>query len=51
MTPLVEVSNLGKHFATHDTVNHGLEEYVRGDVTTKSAGGYQSIFKSGRMGD
>jgi hypothetical protein len=27
-------SKSGKHFASHDTVNHGAEEYVRHDGTT-----------------
>jgi hypothetical protein len=34
----------------HDTVNHGLEEYVRGDVTTNTVEGYFSIFKRGMKG-
>jgi hypothetical protein len=39
-----------KHFAAHQTVNHGAEEYVRGDVTTNTVEGYFSIFKRGMKG-
>ena len=34
-------------FASYETVNHGEEEYARGDVTTNHAEGYFSIFKKG----
>lgn len=46
----LQYDNLGKHFAAHDTVNHGLEEYVRGDVTTNTVEGYFSVFKRGMKG-
>lgn len=46
----LQYDNLSKHFAMHDTVNHGLEEYVRGDVTTNTVEGYFSIFKRGMKG-
>ncbi|MEO1040073.1 MAG: IS1595 family transposase [Pseudomonadota bacterium] len=41
---------IGKGFAAHETVNHGADEYVRGDVTTNSAEGYFSVFKKGMRG-
>ena len=40
----------GKQFASHETVNHGKDEYVRGDVTTNTIEGYFSIFKRGMKG-
>lgn len=46
----MQYDNLGKHFAAHDSVNHGAEEYVRGDVTTNTVEGYFSIFKRGMKG-
>ena len=46
----MQYDNLGKHFAKHDSVNHGAEEYVRGDVTTNTVEGYFSIFKRGMKG-
>jgi transposase-like protein len=39
-----------RHFASHETVKHSAEEYVRGDVHTNSAEGYFSIFKRGMRG-
>lgn len=39
-----------EHFATHETVRHSAEEYVRGDVHTNSAEGYFGIFKRGMRG-
>ncbi len=46
----MQYDNLGKHFAVHASVNHGAEEYVRGDVTTNTVEGYFSIFKRGMKG-
>lgn len=46
----MQYDNLGKHFAAHESVNHGAEEYVRGDVTTNTVEGYFSIFKRGMKG-
>ena len=46
----MQYDNLGKHFAKHDSVNHGAEEFVRGDVTTNTVVGYFSIFKRGMKG-
>ena len=39
-----------EHFASHETVRHSADEYVRGDVHTNSAEGYFSIFKRGMRG-
>lgn len=41
---------LGKEFASHETVFHGIHEYARGDVTTNTVEGYFSIFKRGMRG-
>jgi transposase-like protein len=46
----MQYDNLHKHFAAHASVNHGAEEYVRGDVTTNTVEGYFSIFKRGMEG-
>ena len=46
----MQYDSLYKHFAGHQTVNHGAEEYVRGDVTTNTVEGYFSIFKRGMKG-
>ena len=39
-----------KGFTGHETVDHGQEEYVRGDVHTNTIEGYFSIFKRGMKG-
>jgi transposase-like protein len=41
---------IDKHFASHETVRHSADEYVRDDVHTNSAEGYFSIFKRGMRG-
>ena len=41
---------VGREYASHETVNHGREEYARGDVTTNTVEGYYSIFKRGMKG-
>jgi len=42
---------LAKHdFASHKTVNHDANEYVRGDAHTNTAEGYFSILKRGIYG-
>lgn len=41
---------LGDEFASHDTVNHSKDEYVRGSVHTNTVEGYYSIFKRGMKG-
>lgn len=39
-----------RDFASHETVNHSTEEYVRGDAHTNTVEGYFSIFKRGVYG-
>jgi hypothetical protein len=41
---------IGKRFASHETVKHSEEEYVRGDVHTNTVEGFYSIFKRGMIG-
>jgi transposase-like protein len=41
---------IGKTFASHETVNHSRGEYARGDVTTNTVEGYFSVFKRGMRG-
>lgn len=41
---------LGKEFLLHEAVNHGIGEYVRGQVSTNTVEGYFSIFKRGMNG-
>lgn len=41
---------LGKGFAEHHSVNHGIEEYVRGDIHSNTIENYFSIFKRGMKG-
>ncbi len=41
---------IGPAFARYETVNHGIEEYVRGDVHTNTIEGYFSIMKRGING-
>jgi transposase-like protein len=41
---------IGQEFAAHETVNHSIKEYARGDVTTNTVEGYFSIFKRGMKG-
>src|SRR5690242_6095879 len=38
---------IGKQSAAHETVNHGRDEYVRGNIHTNTVEGYYSIFKRG----
>ncbi|MBI5278837.1 MAG: IS1595 family transposase [Burkholderiales bacterium] len=40
----------GKHFASHETVNHSAGEYSRGDVTSNTAESSFAILKRGLMG-
>lgn len=40
----------GKRFASHETVNHSQEEYVRGDVYTNTGEGYFANLKRGLIG-
>ena len=41
---------VGKEFASHETVKHSAKEYVRGDVHTNTVEGFFSIFKRGMKG-
>lgn len=41
---------VGDEFAIHATVNHGMKEYARGDVTTNTVEGFFGIFKRGMVG-
>lgn len=41
---------VGEEFASHQTVNHSIEEYIRGDAYTNTVEGYFSIFKRGIYG-
>jgi len=41
---------IGREFASHETVNHNKDEYVRGKVHTNTVEGYYSIFKRGMKG-
>ena len=40
----------GQQFSGHETVNHSIEEYVRGDAHTNTVEGYFSILKRGVYG-
>lgn len=41
---------LGPAFKRHEVVNHGIDEYVRGDAYTNTVEGYFSILKRGLTG-
>ena len=41
---------IGREFSDHQSVNHQIDEYVRGNVTTNTVEGYYSIFKRGMKG-
>lgn len=41
---------VGREFAEHGVVKHGIGEYVRGDIHSNTVEGYFSIFKRGLMG-
>jgi hypothetical protein len=43
-------SRLGSDFASHESVSHKADEYVRGDAHTNTVEGYFSIFKRGMKG-
>ena len=42
--------SIGEGFASHRTVTHSINEYVRGDAHTNTVEGYFSIFKRGING-
>lgn len=41
---------VGKHFASHESVAHAYGEYARGDVSTNTVEGFFSILKRGLYG-
>ncbi len=41
---------LGDYFASHESVSHKADEYVRGDVHTNTVEGFYSVFKRGMKG-
>lgn len=43
-------TKIGKEFLSHETVNHSVEEYARGDVTTNSAESSFALLKRGLIG-
>ena len=43
-------ADFGSRFASHETVKHSEDEYVRGDVHTNTVEGVFSIFKRGMIG-
>lgn len=54
-TPLMtdeasQYKTVGKQFKSHEIVQHSLDEYVRGDVTTNTIEGAFSVFKRGMKG-
>ncbi|MFZ1991491.1 MAG: IS1595 family transposase, partial [Alphaproteobacteria bacterium] len=42
--------DVGKSFARHEMVDHGADEYVRGDAHSNTVEGYFSILKRGIFG-
>lgn len=44
-------ATVGQEFSEHKFVNHSLDEYVRGDVSTNTVEGFFSIFKRGMKAD
>jgi len=46
----VHANSLGSEFKTHQTVRHGIGEYVRGEAHTNTIEGYFSILKRGIVG-
>jgi transposase-like protein len=43
-------TEIGWNFASHETVKHSADEYVRGDVSTNTVEGFFSILKRGVYG-
>jgi hypothetical protein len=41
---------MGRDFARHEMVNHGIEEYVRGEAHTNTVESYFAILKRGITG-
>ena len=46
----VQYDDASKDFQSHETVNHSIKEYARGEVTTNTVEGFFSIFKRGMIG-
>jgi hypothetical protein len=46
----VAYQKVGKKFASHETVVHSNDEYVRGNVTTNTIEGFFGLFKRGVNG-
>jgi transposase-like protein len=42
--------DVGQRFASHESVKHSADEYVRGDVHTNTVEGFYSIFERGMKG-
>jgi transposase-like protein len=42
--------HVGKEFAQHEMVDHGIGEYVRGDAHSNTVEGYFSVLKRGLIG-
>jgi transposase-like protein len=42
--------SLGGEFFSHDSVNHSVKEWTRGDIGTNTVEGFYSIFKRGTKG-
>jgi transposase-like protein len=47
---LAAYRRIGRRFASHETVNHGESEYVRGEAHTNTVEGFFSVFKRGMVG-
>jgi len=43
-------NGLDKHFKSHDRINHGLKEYVRGNIHTNGIESFWAILKRGIFG-
>ena len=43
-------NKIGKHFASHESVNHTAKEYARGDVTANTVEASFAILKRGLYG-
>jgi hypothetical protein len=50
MTDEGTTNAIGKYFASHETVKHGVSEYARGDVTTNTVESFFALFKRGMKG-
>jgi hypothetical protein len=41
---------IGQHFSAHESVNHSIGEYARGNAHTNTVEGYFSLLKRGIVG-